>query len=102
MSGPAPFPVPALGRRDYLVMLEVAVFAFVVRLIYLISYSRTPYWDALVMDPVPSPLEAQRAETERRAEMRAEAEDQEERSSQRRAEENVLIGEKGRRIDRYA
>ena len=58
--------------------------------------------DALVMDPVPSPLEAQRAETERRAEMRAEAEDQEERSSQRRAEENVLIGEKGRRIDRYA
>jgi hypothetical protein len=57
---------------------------------------------ALVMDPVPSPLEAQRAETQRRDEMRAEAQDEEQRSSQRRAEENALMDQTGQRIDRYA
>lgn len=47
----APGPDPALKREDWRNMLVVGALAFAVRVLYLVSYSRTPYWDALVMDP---------------------------------------------------
>lgn len=39
------------GSRETGRVLAVAVLALAVRLIYLYSYSRTPWWDALIMDP---------------------------------------------------
>jgi len=39
------------SRRDLLLMLAVGLAALVARLAYLLSYSHTIYWDALVMDP---------------------------------------------------
>jgi alkylation response protein AidB-like acyl-CoA dehydrogenase/4-amino-4-deoxy-L-arabinose transferase-like glycosyltransferase len=40
-----------LERTDYYLMLGIGLLAFLIRIIYLVSYSGSPYWDALVMDP---------------------------------------------------
>ncbi len=50
----ARFPSPSwrgLEKSDYGLMALAGFLAFFVRLLYLYSYSRSPYWDVMIMDP---------------------------------------------------
>ncbi len=40
-----------LSRQDAWIFAAVGIVAFAVRLLYLWTYSKSPYWDALVLDP---------------------------------------------------
>lgn len=51
MTEPAPTLDRIISRPDIRLAVVVGAVAFSIRLLYLLSYSHTPYWDALNMDP---------------------------------------------------
>jgi tetratricopeptide (TPR) repeat protein len=42
---------PSSSRRDRLALVAIMTLAALVRLLYLLEYAASPFWDALIMDP---------------------------------------------------